>query len=103
MEGLQDRSGPLQRGVVRQAWNIAKQPPGEKRAALRSYPGSKRGERIEETSHSPWIAIAVFYNTEEIQCRRRGRGNCIKAGAADYNGRGLIRCCGADDIMGGGG
>ena len=52
--------------MVRRAWNIAKQPPAEKRAALRSYPGSKGGG-IEETSHSPWIAIAVFYN-------RRGEG-----------------------------
>ena len=28
---------------------------------------ARGGERIEETSHSPWIAIAVFYN-------RRGEG-----------------------------
>ena len=42
LEGLEDRSTPLQGGVVRQAWNIAT-PPGEKRAALRSYPGSREG------------------------------------------------------------
>ena len=66
LEGFEDRSSPLQGGVVRGAWNIAN-PPG--RGVLPLDPTQEAGgrvlyggggfQRIEETSHSPWIATPV--------------------------------------------
>ena len=55
--------------MVRQAWNIAKQsnPPGRSVLPLDPTQEARGGERIEETSHSPWIAIAVFFTIEEVR------------------------------------
>ena len=61
--GLQDRGDPLQRDGVHQGWN----PP--RRGVLPLDPTQEAGgrvlyggggfQRIEETSHSPWIATPV--------------------------------------------
>ena len=53
---MEDNSNPPRRGV------LPLDPTQE--AGGRVLYGGGGFQRIEETSHSPWIAIAVFYNTE---------------------------------------
>ena len=52
---MEDNSNPPRRGV------LPLNPTQE--AGGRVLYGGGGFQRIEETSHSPWIAIAVFYNT----------------------------------------
>ena len=57
-----------------------------------------KGGGIEETSHSPWIAIAVSYNTE---VRGRYNAEAGEGATASNQGQQIIMGEGVDTMLGG--